>query len=474
MRLRSASAPGLAALAVTAICLATCPTVAATESTAAGPAPAEILDLEVLGGSLWQVGDTYISGQPTEATLEALAGRGVKAVICLRSAREMADRKAVPFEERAKARALGLEYVQVGLGPYGSYTPESLAVIREAMERHDGRVLMHCTVGGRASTVWTALRTKYDGLTLEEALAEGREMGLWVDSIEQLLGEKIEYRRTGAPSVPNPGWLVDAEWLRDAIDGRNLRLLDVRPGYAQYFEGHVRNATHLDAHALRGPLNNIPAQFRSHERMAEIFAQANVGPGNRVIVYADGNDILSSSMAVYALEKLGHLNASILDGGLKAAAGADLLTQAFPAAPRKPAEFAVFENPACAATLADVEAALKDGGVRFVDARPREQYDGTSKVWQRNGHIPGAVNVHWKRLTGDADAHTLRSAGQMREIFEQAGVTPDRPVIVYCGTGREASLLYLALTRELRYPDVRLYEGGWTEYSTRADLPVEN
>jgi len=109
-----------------------------------GPAPAEILDLEVLGGSLWQVGDTYISGQPTEATLEALAGRGVKAVICLRSAREMADRKAVPFEERAKARALGLEYVQVGLGPYGSYTPESLAVIREAMERHDGRVL--CTV----------------------------------------------------------------------------------------------------------------------------------------------------------------------------------------------------------------------------------------------------------------------------------------------------------------------------------------
>lgn len=472
--MRHATAPRLAAPAVVAIFLCAQPAVAAPGSTSSGPVPAEILDLEVLGGSLWQVGDTYISGQPTEATLETLAGRGVRAVICLRSAREMADRKAVPFEERAKARALGLEYIQVGLGPYGSYTPESLAVIREAMERHDGRVLMHCTVGGRASTVWTALRTKYDGLTLEEALAEGRGMGLWVDSLEQLLGEKIEYRRTGAPSVPNPGWRVDADWLRDAIDGRNLRLLDVRPGYSQYFEGHVRNATHLDAHALRGPLNNIPAQFRSHERMAEIFAQANVGPGNRVIVYADGDDILSSSMTVYALEKLGHLNASILDGGLSAAAGADLLTQAFPAPPRKPAEFAAFENPACAATLADVEAALRDGGVRFVDARPREQYDGTAKVWQRNGHIPGAVNVHWKRLTSDADAHSLRGAGEMRAVFEGAGVTPDRPVIVYCGTGREASLLYLALTRELRYPDVRLYEGGWTEYSTRADLPVGN
>lgn len=468
--MRSAFAPGLASLALAFVLLAAYPATAATS----GPTPAEILDLEVLGGSLWQVGDTYVAGQPTEATLETLAGRGVKVVICLRTAREMADRKAVPFDERAKTRELGLEYVQVGLGPYGSYTPESLAVIRDALSRHDGKALLHCTVGGRASTVWAALRTRYDGLSLEEALAEGREMGLWVDSIEQLLGERIEYRRTGEPSVPNPGWLVDVAWLKESIDGRSLRLLDVRPSYAQYFEGHARNATHLDAHALRGPLNNIPAQFRSHERMAEIFAQANVGPGNRVIVYADGNDILSSSMAVYALEKLGHFNASILDGGIKAVAAADLLTQAFPAAPKKPAEFAVFENPTCVATLADVEAALKDRGVQFVDARPREQYEGTTKTWQRNGHIPGAANVHWKLLTQEADAHSLRSAAEMRALFESAGVKPDRPVIVYCGTGREASLLYLALSRELRYPDVRLFEGGWTEYSTRADLPVEN
>ncbi|MBK7190809.1 MAG: hypothetical protein IPH86_19685 [bacterium] len=330
--MRPTSALRLAALAVMAIGLVAHPAAALAESSV--PVPAELLDLDVLGGSLWQVGDTYISGQPTEATLEALAGRGVKVVICLRTAREMADRKAVPFDERAKAQALGLEYVQVGLGPYGSYTPESLAVIRDVIDRHDGKVLMHCTVGGRASTVWAALRTKYDGLSLEDALAEGREMGLWVDSIEQLLGEKIEYRRTGAPSVPNPGWLVDANWLSESIDGRSLRLLDVRPNYSQYFEGHVRHATHLDAHTLRGPRDNIPAQFRSHERMAEIFAQANVGPGNRVIVYAEGNDILSSAMTVYALEKLGHLNASILDGGVKAAADANLLTQAFPAAPR--------------------------------------------------------------------------------------------------------------------------------------------
>lgn len=445
----------------------------ATSAFGAPAAPVERPDLEVTGGSAWQVGDTFVSGQPTEATLEELKSRGVRAVISLRTAREMADSKAVPFDERAKVRELGMEYIQVGLGPYGSYSPESLALIREAIERHDGKVLLHCTVGGRASTVWTALRTKYDGLSLEEALAEGREMGLWIDSIEQLLGERIEYRRTGEPSLPNPGWLVDAAWLSENIDGRGVRVLDVRPSAGQYFEGHARNATHFDPHALRGPRNGVPAQFRSHERMAEIFAQADVSPSNRVIVYAEGADILNSSMTVYALEKLGHLNASILNGGVGAVRSAGLATQAYPAAPKKPAEFPVFELASCAATIADVESAMQAGGVTFVDARPPEQFDGSKNVWQRNGHIPGAVSVHWKRLTTEADAHTLRSREEMRSIMESAGVTPDQDIIVYCGTGREASLLYLVLTRELRYPNVRLYEGGWTEYSARADLPVE-
>ena len=441
-------------------------------TTKAPGAPVEILDLRMTTGSLWQVGDTYVAGQPTEDTIKELAERGVTVVISLRTAREMADPRSVPFDERALVRSLGLEYVQVGLGPYGSYTPETLALIRETIKRHDSKALLHCTSGARATTAWTAMRTKYDGLTLQEALEEGREMALWIDSIEQLLGERIEYVRTGEPSRPNPGWLVDAVWLAENIDKRHVRVLDVRPNTTKYFEGHAPNATHLDAHALRGPRDGLPAQFRSHERMAEIFAQANVAPANRVIVYAEGSDILSSAMTVYALEKLGHLNASILDGGHEALRRAGLLTQAYPAPPAEPASFPTFENPACVATLADVESALESGGVLFVDARPAAQHRGETNTWQRNGHIPGAVSFHWERCTADDDLHTLRTREELRSAFASAGVTPDQEIIVYCGTGREASLLYLVLTRELRYPNVRLYEGGWTEYSAQHHLPV--
>lgn len=434
--------------------------------------PREVPDLEVLAGGIWQAGPVFVSGQPTEETIRALADRGVRAVISLRTAREMADKKAVPFDEAALVRSLGMEYVHIGLGPSGTYSPDALERIHKAIERHGGNVLMHCTVGGRASIAWTALQARYGGMTLQDAVAQGQEMGLWRQQIEMMLGERIEWRMTGEPAEPVKGWLVDAEWLRENGKDRSVRILDVRPNYGDYFKDHAAGAVHFDAHALRGPRDGLPAQFRTNERMAEIFALAGVSPSNRVVVYADGGDILSATMAMFALEKLGHLNTSLLDGGVTVAREAGLVTQDYPEV--ESAEFGPFENPLCSATLEDVEAAMAGGGVLFVDARPPEQYAGTTNVWKRNGHIPGAANVFWKRLLDENDANRLRSREELRSIFESAGATPDRDIVVYCGTGREASLLYMALTRELGYGNVRLFEGGWTQYAMEERLPVEN
>lgn len=468
--------------------------------------PIELADFGVIAGSAWQVGPTVVSGQPTEESLRALAAKGVKAVICLRSDRELADRKAVPFDEPALVKSLGMEFVQVPLGTSWHYTPEALERIDAAMKKFDGAVLMHCTVGFRATTAWAAHRAKFGGLTLEQALTEGREMGLGIDNIQALAGRKVEYRFTDEPVERAPGWLVDGAWLAEHGAEKNVRVLDVRPNYINYFEGHAKGATHLDAHALRGPSAGLPVQFRSMERMAEIFALAGATPSQRVVVYADGGDILSATMAMYALEKLGHINTSLLDGGVASVKEAGLLTQEYPmvapapapasaapsappasassggsaasapaAAPVKPVTptFDAIDNVYCAATLADVEAGLTSGDVLFIDARPPEQYEGKTSVWRRNGHIPGAVNVFWKRLTTEENTSRLRPRAEIERIFASAGVTPERNVIVYCGTGREATLIYMYLTREMGYQNVRLFEGAWTQYSNEERLPVE-
>lgn len=427
-------------------------------------------DLEVIRGGLWRAGPTYVGGQPTEETLKALASRGVRAVVSLRTSREMADQNNVPFDEAAVVRELGMDYINVGLGGAGTYSPDALARIHEFMARHDHQVLLHCTVGWRASNTWAALQTRYHDVPLSEALDMGAEMALGPQSIERLLGERIEWCLTGETLEPEKGWLVDRAWLEENIDESDVRILDVRPSYSKYFEAHAQGATHFDAHSLRGPRNGLPAQFRTNDDMAATLGAAGVSTSKRIVVYAEGDDILSATMTMFALEKLGHLNTSLLDGGVGAVRDASLTTQAYPET--KAETFPSFTNPLCSATIEDVQKGIESRDILFVDARPADQYDGSKQIWSRNGHIPGAVNVHWKRLTTESDAHRMRSREELRSIFEAAGVTPDQDIVVYCGTGREATLLYMTLTRELGYPYVRLYEGGWTEYAAKEDLPV--
>lgn len=433
----------------------------------------EAKDVEVIYGGAWVTGDgVYVTGQPTEAALRALVADGLKMVICLRTAREMSDRKTLPFDEAALSKELGIEFVHVPLGGgTWTYSPQALKRVEEALARAEGRALMHCTVGGRASVMWAALRAS-KGMGIEEALGEAREMALGVDQVGALLGKRIEYRLTDEPAEREAGWLVDAKWLAEEGESREVRVLDVRPSYSAYFEGHAPGAVHLDAHALRGPREGVPAQFRSAERMAEVFGQAGVTGNERVVVYAEGGDILSATMAMYALERLGHTNTSLLDGGVEAVREGGRVEQAY--ANYKAGEMRWTDvSGMTGVTLEQVRGWVGGDEVLFVDARPSEQYRGETKVWGRNGHIPGAVNVHWRTLTVEENASRVKGAKELRAIFEKAGVTPNKDVVVYCGTGREASLLYMALTRELGYPRVRLYEGGWTEYSAAEGTEVE-
>jgi thiosulfate/3-mercaptopyruvate sulfurtransferase len=110
--------------------------------------------------------------------------------------------------------------------------------------------------------------------------------------------------------------------------------------------------------------------------------------------------------------------------------------------------------------------------VVIVDPRPKAQFEGTDQSFIRNGHIPGAKNITWQSVTEANNAeeskknpHQLKSVEELRQLFVSRGVTPDKTVVVSCSTGREASLQFLVLKHLLKYPDVRLYEGSWTEYS---------
>ena len=138
--------------------------------------------------------------------LRRLKELGVTAIVNLRGPAEMANREQVPYDEAALAAELGLEYVHVPIsGEDNPYRPEVLDRLEETLRRHSGPVLLHCTVGWRASYAWTGYLVRHQGLGIDEALARGRAMQLSEDPLARLLGRpmKLVYADE-APAVAEP------------------------------------------------------------------------------------------------------------------------------------------------------------------------------------------------------------------------------------------------------------------------------
>ncbi|QDT56085.1 Putative thiosulfate sulfurtransferase precursor [Caulifigura coniformis] len=254
-------------------------------------------------------------------------------------------------------------------------------------------------------------------------------------------------------------------------------VLDTRGGYKDYFRGHLPTAHHLNFDTLRGTDLGVPVQYLPDEITRTLLVRAGVDRDRVHLIYATGealpnDEILSASMVAYVLEKFGVKEIRIVDGGLPAWKKAELpVTQEYFGNPkgRLPATM----NPGIALTVDDLLARKGQAGVVLVDARPKNEYLGDDDIWLRKGHIPGAVSFHWARLMEDDNTHQFKSPTETKPELEAAGLTPDKEILVYCGTSREGSLLRFYLKHVAKYPNVRLYEGSWKEYASLKKYPAE-
>ena len=142
--------------------------------------------------NLFRDGRVYIGGQPSQAALAALRGLGVTVVVNLRTPAEMEDRQRVPYDEAAAVAELGMEYVSIPLGgDQHPYTPAAVDRFAKALADHPGPVLLHCTVGWRASYLWVAYLIREQGFTLHDALARGEAIAISPDPLEGLLARQL-------------------------------------------------------------------------------------------------------------------------------------------------------------------------------------------------------------------------------------------------------------------------------------------
>jgi thiosulfate/3-mercaptopyruvate sulfurtransferase len=278
----------------------------------------------------------------------------------------------------------------------------------------------------------------------------------------------------------HPEALVSTEWLAAHLADPQVRVLDSsfkQPGVTptarqDYDAGHIPGAVFFDIDDVAAPGTSLPHMIPPAERFAAKMAERGIGNGDRVVVY-DANGLSSAGRAWWMLRLFGHDNVALLDGGLpKWKAEGRPLETAAPAIP--PRRFSARFDPALVRDKEAVRANITAPREQLIDARAAGRFEGTApETWpgRRSGHIPGSRNLPFDLVT-DPQSHQLKSAEELRRLFEAAGVRLDRPIVTSCGSGVTACALAFAL-HLIGHPGVAVYDGSWSEWGLPGDTPVE-
>jgi thiosulfate/3-mercaptopyruvate sulfurtransferase len=261
--------------------------------------------------------------------------------------------------------------------------------------------------------------------------------------------------------------LVDVAWLRAHLADADVRIIDMATDAETYHEAHVPGAAYLNLNDARMAVPSGGFRLPTVGEAERLLRSLGIRRETHVVIYDDAGG-LNASRLFFTLDVFRHSKASVLDGGIDAWRRARLpLTTEIAAAPA--GGYRPDLDPGRVATADSIRTLLGNPTTALVDARSPDEFAGRDVRAKRGGHVPGAVNLEWKQhLRPDGRFKPLE---ELRALYTDRGVTPDKQVVTYCQTFHRASETYFVL-RLLGYPRVSGYDRSWVEWGNRADLPI--
>lgn len=284
-----------------------------------------------------------------------------------------------------------------------------------------------------------------------------------------MIGQKLS-----KPNKLTVHW-ISSEWLADHLDDPHILLVDCRQNSHSYIHDHIPGSIHLHEGHLRMHIGKSPVQWISPEAAQVILSTIGIEQDRPVVVYSDGsfqpgNDGLEQTLVAYTLARFGSRNVMVLDGGLfKWKAENRPVVKEFGVA--CPSAFIVDVQIDFLVGYDECKRLKGEPDVVLLDTRPPLLYEGQGP-WAKPGHIPGAINLPAALMTDAGNSTLLKPEAEIRRILFSLGITPEKTIICSCGTGRSATAPFLVLKYYLGYPDVLMYEAGFTEWSSYSDNPV--
>ena len=279
-------------------------------------------------------------------------------------------------------------------------------------------------------------------------------------------------------SYIHPEVLVDTQWAEDHLKDPKVRIAEVDyDPKANYELGHIPGAVLFDwKNDINDPLTR---NVLTKEACQNLLQNAGVNKDTTLLLYGDFNNWFAA-FAFWVLKYYGYTDIRLINGGRKKWLQEDrALTKDVPSylkgnfvANEPDSKIRVF--------LDEVKRAVSAPGLKMVDVRSPKEFSGEilappeypTEHAQRGGHIPGAVNIPWAQAVNDSDG-TFKNTEELKQLYESKGITPDKEIIAYCRIGERSSHTWFVLKYLLGYPNVKNYDGSWTEWGNMIANPIE-
>jgi thiosulfate/3-mercaptopyruvate sulfurtransferase len=272
----------------------------------------------------------------------------------------------------------------------------------------------------------------------------------------------------------HPEYLVETDWVASHLDQAGLRLVESDEDFLLYDSGHLPGAVKVDWFTtLQHPLNRDFITKADFEALCSILG---ISDQTTVIFYGDRNNWFAC-YALWLFEYYGHKQSKIMNGGRsKWAAEGRPLTREVPQYP--PTQYHAQDPDATIRAFRDEVLQQVKQHRPLIDVRSPQEYTGEllhmpnypQEGAQRGGHIPGAVNIPWAKAVQEDG--TFKPAAELSELYRGASVVPDKEVIAYCRIGERSSHTWFVLKYLLGYPQVKNYDGSWTEWGNLVGAPI--